>query len=113
MIVEVGIPPYSERLVILKQHLLSDDWGGDLIEVYKAKQGLSNINGLFRFSTSGLNKLSKPSKNNNTNVCKLTRNFINERVKSYSYWDKLPVEVKNAQSLNEFKGGYRLSKVYY
>ena len=39
----------------------------ELIEVYKAKQGLFNISGDFRFVRSGLNLLSsKPSRNDNT-----------------------------------------------
>ena len=54
MIDEVGLLPYSERLDILGLTTLAERrLRGDLIEVFKAKNGHSNINGVFHFGRSG------------------------------------------------------------
>ena len=47
MIDEVGLLPYSERLGVLKlTTLIERRTRGDLIEVFKSKKELSNINGV-------------------------------------------------------------------
>ena len=74
---------------------------GDLIEVYKARSGISKINGVFKFGRSGLNLLSNLNTNDTGKFRSLKRNFINDRIKDY--WNKLPIEVKTATSVNSFK----------
>ena len=49
MIEEVGLLPYSEQLPTLAEERSM----GDLIEVYKASQGLFQLIDVFNFSTSG------------------------------------------------------------
>ena len=64
MIDEVGLLPYSERLGVLKlTTLIERRTRGDLIEVFKSKKDLSNINGVLRFGRSGLNIISKSNGN--------------------------------------------------
>ena len=102
MIFEVGLFPYSERLGVLKlTTLIERRTRGDLIEVFKSKKDLSNINGVLRFGRSGLNIISKS--NGSAKLKTFKRNFINERVKSF--WNQLPSAVKNSLSLNCFKSG--------
>ncbi|KAL5261917.1 hypothetical protein ACHWQZ_G007581 [Mnemiopsis leidyi] len=61
MIEGVGLLPYSERLQILQLTTLAERRSrGDLIEVYKASQGLCQLAGVFNFSRSGLNLVCKP-----------------------------------------------------
>ncbi|KAL5247652.1 hypothetical protein ACHWQZ_G019515 [Mnemiopsis leidyi] len=56
MIEGVGLLPYSERLQILQLTTLAERrLRGDLIEVYKASQGLSHLSGVLNFSRSGVN----------------------------------------------------------
>ena len=102
MIDGVGLLPYSERLEVLKlTTLIERRMRGDLIEVFKSKHCLSQLNGVFRFGRSGLNIISKSSKSLNSKIDSVKRNFIDERVKSF--WNMLPCEVKNVSSLNCFK----------
>ena len=102
MIDEVGLLPYSEQLGVLKlTTLIERCTRGDLIEVFKSKKDLSNINGVLRFGRSGLNRISKS--NGSAKLKTFKRNFINERVKSF--WNQLPSAVKNPLSLNCFKSG--------
>ena len=62
-LLEVGLLPYSERLQILQLTTLAERHSrGDLIEVYKASKGLSQLTGVFNFSRSGLNLTCKPGK---------------------------------------------------
>ena len=65
---------------------------GDLIEVFKSKHCLSQLNGVFRFGRSGLNIISKSSKSLNSKIDSVKRNFIDERVKSF--WNMLPCELE-------------------
>ena len=59
MIDGVGLLPYSERLGNLKlTTLIERRLRGDLIEVFKAKSNISDINGVFNFSRSGCNLVS-------------------------------------------------------
>ena len=69
MIEGVGLLPYSERLQILQLTTLAERRSrGDLIEVYKASQGLSQLAGVLNFSRSGLNVLCKPGKSKDPNT---------------------------------------------
>ena len=61
MIEEVGLLPYSERRRIL-QLTTERRSRRDLIEVYKASHGLSQLAGDLKFSRSGLNVICKPGK---------------------------------------------------
>ena len=99
----MGLLPYSERLGNLKlTTLIERRLRGDLIEVFKAKSNISDINGVFNFSRSGCNLVSSlNSYNNSAKFRRLKRNFISERV--ISYWNKLPIEIKNATSIDSFK----------
>ena len=102
MIDEVGLLPYSERLDLLELTTLVERRArGDLIEVYKAKHGLTKLNGVLKFGQSKSNILSSINVNDSSSICKLKRNFINERVRNF--WNKLPNYVKNSQSVNCFK----------
>ena len=111
MIDGVGLLPYSERLETLKLTTLIERRArGDLIEVFKAKKEFSSINGVFKFSRSGMNLISTFNNyDGSAKFRKLKRNFINERV--VSFWNKLPTDIKMAQSIDSFKfmlEGYKL-----
>ena len=57
MIEGVGLLPYSERLQVLELTTLAERRSrGDLIEVYKASHGLSQLAGVFNFSKYKINK---------------------------------------------------------
>ena len=103
MIDGVGLLPYSERLQILNLTTLIERRSrGDLIEVFKAKNGFSDIHGIFNFGRSGSNLISSiNSYSGSAQFRKIKRNFINERI--VSYWNKLPTDVKNAESVDGFK----------
>ena len=61
MIEGVGLLPYSERLQILQLTTLPERHSrGDLIEVYKANKGLSQLAGVLNFSRSGSSVICKP-----------------------------------------------------
>ena len=111
MIDGVGLLPYSERLDILKLTTLAERrFRGDLIEVFKARGSFSNINGVFNFGRSGLNLVSSLNVyKSSAKVRGLKRNFINERV--LSYWNKLPINVKLATSVDNFKEKLQKFKV--
>ena len=81
---------------------------GDLIEVYKASHGLSQLAGVLKFSRSGLNVICKPGKCKDSKINSFRRNFINERV--MLSWNKLPIEVKSSSSLNVFKSNLEIFK---
>ena len=102
MIDDIGLLPYSECLKILGLTTLIEQCvRGDLTEVFKAKHGLSLINGVFNFRRSGINLVSKLGQSLETKVKNLKRHYISDRTKCY--WNKLPNNVKNASSLNIFK----------
>ena len=111
MIDRVGLLPYSEKLETLKlTTLITRRAHGDFIEVLKAKKQFSSINGIFKFSTTGMNLISIFNNyDDSAKFRKLKRNFINERV--VSFWNKLPTDIKMAQSIDSFKfmlEGYKL-----
>ena len=98
MIDDIGLLPYSECLMILGLTTLIEQHArGDLIEVFKAKHGLSLINGVFNFGRSGINLVYKLGQSSETEVKNLKRHYISDRMKCY--WNKLPSYVKNASSL--------------
>ena len=109
MIEGVGLLPYSERLQILELTTLAERRSrGDLIEVYKASQGLSQLAGVLNFSRSGLNIICKPGKCKDSKINRFRRNFINDRI--MLSWNKLPTEVKISSSLNVFKSNLEIFK---
>ena len=109
MIEEVGLLPYSERLRILQLTTLAERRSrGDLIEVYKANKGFSQLAGVLNFSRSGSNLICKPGKSKSAKITRIRRNFINERV--MLSWNKLPSDVKNSESLDIFKSNLELFK---
>ena len=81
MIDGVGLLPYSERLETLKLTTLIERRArGDLIEVFKAKKEFSSINGVFKFSRSGMNLISTFNNyDGSAKFRKLKRNFIKIR----------------------------------
>ena len=80
------------RLGVLKlTTLVERRTRGDLIEVFKSKKDLSNINGVLRFGRSGLSLISNGSGSGSAKLKTFKRNFINERVKSF--WNQLPSAV--------------------
>ena len=84
MIEEVDLLPYSERLEVLDlTTLIECNSRGDLIEGFKAKQGLSKVNGIFRFGRSGLNIISNSAKNKSTKIKSVTRILLMREL-SYS-----------------------------
>ena len=109
MIEEVGLLPYSERLRILQLTTLAERRSrGDLIEVYKANKGFSQLAGVLNFSRSGSNLICKPGKSKSAKITRIRRNFINERV--MLSWNKLPSDVKNSDSLDIFKRNLEMFK---
>ena len=81
---------------------------GDLIEVYKANKGFSQLAGVLNFSRSGSNLIFKPGKSKSAKITRIRRNFINERV--VLSWNKLPSDVKNSDSLDIFRSNLELFK---
>ena len=101
LIDEVGILPYSERLDILRLTTLAERRSrGDLIETFKALNGISCVGKLFNTGRSGLHLVSKIQKQS-SKVGSLQRDFLPERI--IGMWNKLPIEVKMAESVNSFK----------
>ena len=77
MIDGVGLLPYSERLDVLElTTLVERRLRGDLIEVFKARCGISKLNGVFKFSRSRLNLTSNLSNNDTGAFRSIKRNFI-------------------------------------
>ena len=104
LINEVGTLPYSRRLDILNLTTLAERrLRGDLIETFKAANGLTEYGkNLFNFSRSGKNLVaSNRHHNGSSKVRNLRSSFLPERV--ISYWNKLPLEVRNCDSVLNFK----------
>ena len=104
LINEVGTLPYSRRLEILNLTTLAERRiRGDLIEAFKAINGLTQYNSdMFRVSRSGMNLVSNSRVNKGTSkVRKLQKSFLPERV--IPFWNKLPSEVKSSASVLTFK----------
>ena len=82
MIDDIGLLPYSERPKILGLTTLIEQHAkGDLIEVFKAKHGLSLLNGVFNFRRSGINLVPKSEQSSETKVKNLKRHYINDKTK--------------------------------
>ena len=103
MIDDFSTLPYSERLDKLYLTTLAERRiRGDLIETFKIVNSRVDYGGnLFNIGRSGSNLISRPSKSNDPNVRKLVNSFISQRV--IKYWNKLPNEVKNSESVPHFK----------
>ena len=77
MIEGVGLLPYSERLQILELTTLTERRSrGDLIEVYKASQSLSQLSGDFNFSRAGVNLICKPGKSKASKINRFSKKFF-------------------------------------
>ena len=84
MIDDIGLLPYSERLEILwLTTLIERRARGNLIEVFKAKHGLSLINGVLNFGRSGINLVTKSGQSSESKVKNLKRHYIGDRTKCY------------------------------
>ena len=104
LIDEVGMLPYSRRLDILNLTTLAERrLRGDLIEAFKAVNGLAEYDvSMFKTSRSGTNLVSRPrASRGSSKLQKIQRSFLTERV--IGFWNKLPVHVKNADSVLNFK----------
>ena len=99
----IGLLTYKERLEKLGlTTLLERRARGDLIETFRILSGIADYgSSLFQPSRSGRNLISRPGDQNS-----FKHNFFSRRV--ISYWNKLPLNVKNAESVNQFKN--RLDK---
>ena len=96
--------PYSRRLEILNLTTLAERRArGDLIETFKAVNNISGYDSsMFKTSRSGSNLVSRPRSNRGSSkLQKLQRSFLTERV--IVSWNKLPVSVKNTDSVLSFK----------
>ena len=79
---------------------------GDLIEAFKIIRGFVDYGqNLFKISISGLNILSKITKDTNSD----RRDFFSERI--LKYWNILPKSVKMSESVNSFKANLENYKV--
>jgi hypothetical protein len=104
LINEVGTLPYSRRLEILNLTTLAERrLRGDLIEAFKVISGLADYgSGMFGISRSGLNLVSSSRcSKSGTKARNLQRSFLPERV--LPFWNKLPSEVKNSETVLSFK----------
>ena len=108
----IGLLPYSERLATLKLTTLAERrLRGDLIETYKISNGIVDYGkNLFKWSRSGSNIVSRT-------VCgrknALRQNFFSQRV--HKYWNLLPLSVKKAKNINQFKNNllkFKESNIY-
>lgn len=107
MIYGIGLLPYKERLSKLSiTTLLERRMRGDLIETFKIFRGLVDYgSNIIKFSRSGYNviKTGRGTKKSD---------FFSNRVANY--WNKLPVYVKDALSVNSFKSrlaNYKTSNI--
>ena len=103
MINNIGLLPYSERLLALNLTTLAERRiRGDLIETYRIMNGIVEYGqDIFNVSRSGSNIISKLRCDSNNSVKKLRTSFISERVKIF--WNSLPVSVKTSSSVEMFK----------
>ena len=97
LIDEIGLLTYEERLKKLNlTTLLERRARGDLIETYRIASGIANYGGnLFSVSPSG--RLVIPTISSNAT----NQDFLSRRV--VGYWNKLPANVKQANSVENFK----------
>ena len=98
MIDGIGILSYEKRLEFLGlTTLLERRARGDLIETFKIWSKIANYGDkLFKISRNGNNLVSRPGDQN-----KFKHGFLSRRV--IHYWNKLPVDVKSAKTVDSFK----------
>ena len=107
LINDIGTLTYGERLKSLTLTTLAERrMRGDLIEAFKIIRGFVDYGqNLFKLSISGLNILSKITKDTNSD----RRDFFSERI--LKYWNILPKSVKMSESVNSFKANLENYKV--
>ena len=107
LINDIGTLTYGERLESLTLTTLAERrMRGDLIEAFKIIRGFVDYGqNLFKLSISGLNILSKITKDTNSD----RRDFFSERI--LKYWNILPKSVKMSESVNSFKANLENYKV--
>ena len=95
LINDIGTLTYGERLKSLTLTTLAERrMRGDLIEAFKIIRGFADYGqNLFKLSISGLNILSKITKDTNSD----RRDFFSERI--LKYWNILPKSVKMSESV--------------
>ena len=101
----VGLLSYEERLKSLElTTLLERRARGDLIETFRIVSGICNYGqNLFNISRYGLKLVTKP------NICDNRKyDFFSRRV--IGYWNKLPLLVRTAASVDAFKSRLRSYK---
>ena len=110
MIDDIGPLPYSQRLEILNLTTLAERRiRGDLIETFKIVNGIVDYGkNIFKIGRSGSNLLKRPSHNKDKTIKKLVESFLSERVTTY--WNKLPISVRNSSSVEVFKLNLELFK---
>ena len=87
MIDGVCLLPYSEKLQIFTT-LIERCNRGDLIEVFKANKGFSDISGVFSFGRSGSNLISSMnSYSGSPQFIIMKRNFVNECTIILELWN--------------------------
>ena len=94
----LGLLTYENRLKKLGlTTLLERRARGDLIETFRNISGIANYGeNFFNVSKRRLNIISRPGDQN-----KYKYEFLCRRV--ISYWNKLPIDVKAAETINQFK----------
>ena len=75
---------------------------GDLIETYKVITGKVEYGkDIFKLSRSGNNIISKINNSAPSEICKIRKSFLPERIRNY--WNNLPVHVKMSENVLDFK----------
>ena len=99
----IGSLPYSKRLEALQITTLAERRvRGDLIEVYKIINELVEYGqDIFKLTRSGEKIVSKLSYNIDSDIRRISKRFIAERV--VKYWNLLPSFVRNSSSVTDFK----------
>ena len=94
----LGLLTYENRLKKLGlTTLLERRARGDLIETFRNISGIANYGeNFFNVSKRGLNIISRPGDQK-----KFKYPFLCRRV--VSFWNKLPIDVKNSKTINQFK----------
>ena len=95
--------PYSERLKALNLTTLAERRiRGDLIQTFKiVNKSVNYGENLFKLGRSGRNIVRKVTLSNNISIKSMVNAFMPNRV--ISYWNKLPSNVKNSTTVNNFK----------
>ena len=105
----MGLLSYRQRLQRLRlTTLLELRMRGDLIETFKIINGFVNYgHNMFRtntaYQTRNLNVTSH-------HLLRSAHDFFNNRV--IKYWNQLPLRVRNSTSINAFKAGLDLVKLF-